>query len=97
MVHLLVRLGCACLDCDFWQYHFCDGLYDDEIYMADSGAGSGRCSFSADVRLSAVMPILDCGDVFFSSSDIILDPYFFFKYMVAAAPFEIRRIVNGGK
>ena len=67
MVHLLVRLGCACLDCDFWQYHFCDGLYDDKIYMADSRAGSGRCSFSADVRLSAVIPILDCGDFFLAA------------------------------
>ena len=64
MVHLLVCRGCSCLHGDIWHYNFCDGLYDDEIYMADSEAGSGCCSFSADLRLSAVMSIPNLWRVF---------------------------------
>ena len=98
MVHLLVRGGCACLHCAFWQYHFCDGLYDDKIYMADSETGSGCCSFSADVHLSAVMPRLNCGDSFWQQRYHLGSVFFpLFPYHGSSDVFEIGSIVNGGK
>ena len=95
MVHILVRGGCACLHCDFWQYNLCDGLYDDKIYMGDSEAGSGRCSISADVRLSAVMPILNCGDSFWQQRYHLGSMFLF--YHGSSDVIEIDNIVNGGK